>query len=1163
MNTGGFTWVGSVLDGSEAAVARALIGTARISLLVLPDDQQLARLHKTLAFFAPCHRILRFPAWDCLPYDRVGPSRALTSVRLKTLLLLRQIEAKGDQRPTILVATVNALLQRVVPKAFFEGQVLRIKSGDSCPPGRLTRFLAQAGYRSVSTVTEPGEFAQRGGLIDLFPTGAAAPVRVDFFDDQIDSLKHFDPVEQRTTKQAQVITLLPASEVPSDADARTTFRRAYRERFGATGQNDPLYAAVSEGRPYAGQEHWQPMFFDSPLVSLLSYLPADAPIILDRLVQKAATARLEAISDFYQARLTSLEAEQQARKSEQSFYFPITPEQLYWTQAQWQGLAEGRQVWHLSAYDVPQGAEVPTLARRVAPGLSFAAERQDPEANVYAVLRSQVRAHQKTGGKVLVASLSSGSQARLRDLLFEAGLQAQREVRSSDDLAALNKMVLGFTVLPLDQGFRLDGLLVVTEQDILGARLIRPRKRKKADAFLRDINVLSEGDLVVHIDHGIGQYLGLETLDLGGAPHDVLHLQYAGGDRLYLPVENIELLSRYGESGEGLELDRLGTTAWQTRKAKAKTRLFAIAEGLMAIAAARQLKSAPRFEVAPDIMAEFASGFAYAETEDQLSTIDDVLEDLAEGKPMDRLVVGDVGFGKTEVAIRAAFVAAMQGGQVALVVPTTLLARQHYQTFSARFAGTSIQVEQISRLVTGKALSEAKDRIARGQSQILVGTHGVLAKSFKYHDLGLVIVDEEQRFGVKQKERLKELRENVHMLTLTATPIPRTLQLALTGVKDLSLISTPPVDRLALRTFVMPWDPVILREALMREHFRGGQSFVVCPRVRDLDDLGTRLSRLVPELKTAVAHGALRPQELEDTMTAFTEGRIDILVSTNIVENGIDIATANTIIIHRAHMFGLSALYQLRGRVGRSKQRGYAYLTLPQGLGLTGAAEKRLAIMKTLDGLGAGFNLASHDLDIRGAGNLVGEEQSGHIREVGIELYQSMLEDAVEQAKLGADLGLPGQDLREAWSPQINLGLPVLIPQSYVADLGLRLSLYRRLGGLEDAQEVEGFAAELIDRFGPLPIETENLLGVIKLKIEAKAAGIQKVEVGPKGALLTFWQNKFANPEALLVWLKKNQGLITKRPDQRLFYCRSFDSQADQLPHMSRLLKNLRKLAQA
>ena len=1163
MTTRSLTWVGSVLEGAESALVPALIKDARLSLLVVPDDAQLARVQARLAFFAPDHRILGFPAWDCLPYDRVGPSRDLVSARLKTLMLLRQIEAKQDRKPTILVVTVNALLQRVVPAQFFDGQVLRLKPGGTLAPAQLTSFLALAGYAAVSTVTEPGEFAQRGGLIDVFPTGAKAPVRIDFFDDEIDTLKHFDPAGQRTTKAASALTLLPASEIPSHADARERFRLRYRETFGATGQSDPLYAALSEGRAYAGQEHWQPLFFEGALPSLLSYLPAAAPLILDCQVQEAAQARLEAIEDFYQARLASLEVERAAKKSEQSLYYPIRPETLYWQSADWDRLTEQRQAWHFSSFDVPAQAALPVLTKAVRPGISFAAERRDPEANLYEAVRREVRSHQKSGGKALIACASQGSKERLKQTLFEAGVQVQRDVTRADQVQALDKMAVGFAVLPLAAGFRLDRLLVLTEQDVLGERLIRPRKRKKADAFLRDVESLSLGDLVVHVDHGIGRYEGLETLDLGGAPHDVLHLAYAGGDRLYLPVENVELLSRYGDAGEGMALDRLGSAAWQNRKARAKRQLFAIAEGLMAVAAARQLKSAPAFDMAPDLMAEFAARFPYVETDDQQDAIEDVLQDLTKGRPMDRLVVGDVGFGKTEVAIRAAFAAAMQGAQVAVVVPTTLLARQHTQTFAERFADTSIRVEHISRLVTGAALKSAKERIAQGQAQIIIGTHGILAPSFAYHELGLVIVDEEQRFGVKQKERLKQLRENVHVLTLTATPIPRTLQLALTGVKELSLIATPPVDRLSVRTFVMPWDPLILREALMREHFRGGQSFIVCPRIRDLADMEERLGKLVPELKSALAHGSLAPADLEDIMEAFTQRKIDILLSTNIVESGIDIATANTLIIHKAHMFGLSALYQLRGRVGRSKQRGYAYLTLPQGHRLTPAAEKRLAVMKTLDGLGAGFNLASHDLDIRGAGNLVGEEQSGHIKEVGVELYQSMLEEAVQRAKLSADLGVEGLDLVDTWSPQINLGMSVLIPATYVGDLGLRLALYRRLGALETDQDREGFAAELIDRFGALPPETENLLAVIGLKILAKAAGVHKVEVGPKGAVLTFWQNAFAAPEALMDWCQKNAQLITVRADQRLFYRHAFDADASKVPAIKRILTNLKKLAQS
>lgn len=1162
MNDEALTWVGSVLDGAEASVVRELIGNSRMSCLVVPDDSQLARVQATLKFFVPDHRVLVFPAWDCLPYDRVGPSKDLISTRLKTLMLLRQIEAKNDSKATILVITVNALLQRVVPASFFKGQVARLKVGIAFPPLKLARFLTQAGYSGVSTVTEPGEFAQRGGLVDVYPSGASSPVRIDFFDDEIETIKQFDPLEQRSTKSIDAITLLPASELPSDVDAKERFRLAYRAEFGATGQRDPLYTAISEGRAYVGQEHWQPLFFEEKLPSILSYIPDDAPLILDRNVQDAAMARIERINDFYQARVSSLEIEKVSKKSEQVFYYPVAPDTMYLDLGYWDSIADTRRVWHLSAFDLPVLEDLNTRANLVQPGINFSRERQDPEVNLYEAVRNEIRSHQKARGKVLVGCLTAGSLERLKTLLFEGGLHVQRNVTRINEVHDLEKMAVGFAVLPLEAGFRIENLLVVTEQDILGERLARPRKRKKADAFLKDTDSLNEGDLVVHVDHGIGRYEGLETLQIEDAPHDVLLLTYAAGDRLYLPVENVELLSRYGESGEGLELDRLGSNAWQTRKAKAKKQLFAIAEGLMTVAAARQLKSAPSFEVSSELMAEFSAGFPYAETDDQINAIDEVLEDLAKGRPMDRLVVGDVGFGKTEVAIRAAFAAAMQGGQVAVVVPTTLLARQHYQNFSKRFEGTSIRVEHISRLVTGKSLREAKARIQLGESQIVIGTHGVLASSFKYQDLGLVIVDEEQRFGVKQKERLKELRENVHVLTLTATPIPRTLQLALTGVKELSLIATPPVDRLSVRTFVMPWDPVILREALMREHFRGGQSFIVCPRVRDLEEMREKLEKLVPELKAAVAHGSLAPNELEDIMNAFTNRNIDILLSTNIVESGIDIATANTLIIHKAHMYGLSALYQLRGRVGRSKERGYAYLTLPQGLRITPTAEKRLAVMKTLDGLGAGFNLASHDLDIRGAGNLVGEEQSGHIKEVGVELYQSMLEEAVQKAKLGADLGLPGMEITDVWSPQINLGMSVLIPQAYVSDLGLRLSLYRRLGELRSGHEVEGFAAELIDRFGKMPNETMNLIEVVKLKILAKSANVHKVEVGPKGGLLTFWQNNFPKPDALMDWCKKNEGLITIRPDQRLFYRRAFGDEESKLGPIGKLLTSLSTLAQ-
>jgi len=713
-------------------------------------------------------------------------------------------------------------------------------------------------------------------------------------------------------------------------------------------------------------------------------------------------------------------------------------------------------------------------------------------------------------------------------------------------------------VLPLETGFEGPGLAVIGEQDILGDRLVRKARVKKASDALTEASSLAVGDLVVHADHGIGRFVGLTTIEAAGEPHDCLELHYQGGDKLYLPVENIELLSRYGSDESGVILDKLGGVAWQSRKAKLKQRIRDMAEKLIKVAAMRELRRAPVLSPPDGTYDEFSARFPYEETEDQVTSINAVLDDLASGRPMDRLICGDVGFGKTEVALRASLIAVLAGKQVAVVVPTTLLARQHFHTFTERFRGFPVKIAQASRLVAGKELSAVKKGLKDGDIDIVIGTHALLGKAIQFADLGLLIVDEEQHFGVKHKERLKELREDVHVLTLTATPIPRTLQLALSGVREMSLIATPPVDRLAVRTYVAPFDPMTLREALLRERFRGGQTFFVVPRISDLDEAAAFLQEHAPELKVARAHGQMPSSELDQVMNAFYDRQYDVLLSTTIVESGLDIPSANTLIVYRADRFGLAQLYQLRGRVGRSKIRAYAYFTIPADMRITPTAEKRLKVLQSLDTLGAGFILASHDLDIRGAGNLLGEEQSGHIREVGYELYQSMLEEAVAALKGGE-----GAMIDDQWSPRINLGTCVLIPDEYVPDLQVRLGLYRRLSGVETIDAIEAFAAELIDRFGPLPEEVRHLLDVVEIKGLCRQAGIDQIDAGPKGAVIGFRNNSFANPEGLIAFIGDAGKQVKLQPDHKLIYYANWPSPEDRLKGARDLLKRLAKIAGA
>jgi transcription-repair coupling factor (superfamily II helicase) len=696
---------------------------------------------------------------------------------------------------------------------------------------------------------------------------------------------------------------------------------------------------------------------------------------------------------------------------------------------------------------------------------------------------------------------------------------------------------------------------------VLGDRLVRgARARRRADDFLTEAASLSTGDLVVHVEHGIGRYLGLQTIEALGAPHECVALEYAGAAKLYLPVENIELLSRYGDGGDGaVQLDRLGGGAWQARKARLKERLREIADRLIRVAAERLLRSAPRMVPPPGAWDEFCARFPYEETEDQLRAIADVLDDLGSGRPMDRLVCGDVGFGKTEVALRAAFVAAMSGRQVALVCPTTLLARQHAKGFAARFQGAPLEVRQLSRFIGAKEAAATREGLADGTVDIVIGTHALLAKGIRFKDLGLLIIDEEQHFGVQHKERLKQLRADVHVLTMTATPIPRTLQLAMSGVRELSLIATPPVDRLAVRTYVAPFDPVTVREALLRERYRGGQAFYVVPRIADLPDAEHFLKEHVPEVRYVVAHGQMAAGELDQRMNAFYDGDYDVLLATTIIESGLDIPSANTLIVDRADMFGLAQLYQIRGRVGRSKARAYAYLTTEPRKRLTEGAARRLKVLGSLDTLGAGFTLASHDLDIRGAGNLLGEEQSGHIREVGYELYQDMLEETIAKLRAGEIEGLTEAD--EAWAPQINLGAPVLIPEYYVPDLDVRLGLYRRLSGLESRQELEGFAAELHDRFGKPPAEVETLLRVVRIKTMCRRAGVAKLDGGPKGATVQFRGDRFADPAGLVRFIQDQKGLA-KVKENKLVVRRDWPDPEARVKGAFAIVRDLAKLVE-
>jgi transcription-repair coupling factor (superfamily II helicase) len=1149
-----------VADGAEGLVladlARSVAARAdapAISLgVICRDGQRMAQLSRALGFFSPDLLVMEFPAWDCLPYDRVSPNASVVAQRMTALSHLARVKGRG--RPSILLTTVNAALQRVPARDFVATHALSVAPGNFIGMAGIIEWLELNGFLRASTVREPGDYAVRGGILDLFAPGMDLAVRLDFFGDVLETIRSFDSETQRSEGELRALDLVPVAEFQLNTETIRRFRTSYVAQFGAASPGDLLYEAVTEGRRYPGMEHWLPLFHKK-LETLFDYLPGTV-LALEHLAEDAARKRLAQISDYYEARNQAL------NEGVTPPYKPVPPDGLYLSENEWDARLNTEKLASLTPFAVPEAQGVIDIDARA--GRNFAAERAEPGANVFEAVSQHVLDLQAAGKRVAIALWSEGARERMSHVLADHRLQNLSPVDSWPQALGLPKLAVALGVLGIESGFETADTAIVSEQDILGDRLVRPRRAsRQAENFIAEVTSLTPGDLVVHVDHGIGRFSGLQAIEAAGAPHDCLEIHYADDTKLFLPVENVDLLSRYGSEESGVELDRLGSRSWQARKARMKSRIREIAGELIKIAAERQLREAPRLSVGPGAYDEFCAGFPYEETDDQLAAIDSTIKDIGSGRPMDRLICGDVGFGKTEVALRAAFITAVSGKQVAVVVPTTLLARQHFKTFSERFHSFPVHVAQASRLVPVAKLTTVKAGLADGSVDIVIGTHALLGRSIKFKDLGLLVVDEEQHFGVAHKEKLKALRSEVHVLTLTATPIPRTLQLALTGVRDLSIIASPPIDRLAVRTFVSPFDPLTVREALLREKYRGGQAFYVCPRIEDLAGAKDFLDENVPEVRVAVAHGQMPAAVLDDVMSAFYDGKYDVLLSTTIIESGLDIPTANTLIVHRADRFGLAQLYQLRGRVGRAKLRAYALLTLPAQQKITAQAERRLKVLQSLDTLGAGFQLASHDLDIRGAGNLLGEEQSGHIKEVGFELYQQMLEEAVMSLKAG--LTAPVAD---RWSPQITIGVALLLPEDYVADLSVRLALYRRLAEIEDEREVDAFAAELVDRFGKLPLEVEHLLQVVVIKALSRSANVEKVEAGPKGVVLAFRDNVFANPEGLIRYIHEQGAGARMRNDpknakaQQLVFFEVWPRPVERLKGTAAILRKLVSIAE-
>lgn len=1143
----------SVAKGFGAFLAGNFAQNSSTDILyILEDGTALADAAAEAAYVYPDLQILKFPAWDTVPYDRTSPNPAIVAQRIACLAEL--VSNPTPKKPRLILTSVGAVLQKLPPQKIFLNSMREVSADNKLNFDDFLHYAAVNGYTRTAQVFEPGEFAVRGDIIDIFPTGTDEPLRIDLFDDEVERIRTFDVMTQRTTGELKSYRFEVMSEVVLDANTIKCFRSKYREAFGADFNGDEIYEAVSSGRKYIGVENWLPFFYDDPLPTLFDYLPAAALVVSDK-VFEAAVSKADSIADYYHARLEALKIKSSA---ETEAYRPVKPELLYLTDKQFEQKTADKKAVVLTAMNIPAAETV--IDCQLVPGRVFSSAKNIAAGEVYLELKNYLAENKKL--KRVIACSSEGSRERLFSLMSEYEIPELTFADTWQEALqkASSKTVL--TLMPLAHGFKGEGLCLISEQDILGEKQNR-RKQKKFTSkdFIADVSSLSVGELVVHIEHGIGRFMGLETITAGGAPHDCLKIIYAHEDKLFVPVENIDVLSRYGLDDDNIELDTLGGAAWSAKKARVKAKIRDIAEKLIKIAAERHLKKAECFVPPQGMFDDFCARFPYNETDDQLNAISDVMADLNAAIPMDRLICGDVGFGKTEVALRAAFAVAASGAQVALIVPTTLLARQHYQNFKARLEGFPIRVRMLSRLVTPKEARETKQGLKEGSVEIVIGTHALLSEKIEFCNLGLLIIDEEQHFGVAHKEKLKQIKSDVHVLTLTATPIPRTLQMSLTGVKSLSVIATPPVDRLTARSFVMPFDKVMIKEAVYREKYRGGQTFFVCPRVSDIHEVEKELKNLLPDVKILVAHGQMPVKQLEEVMNEFADGQGDILLSTTIIESGIDMPRVNTMIVYRADMFGLAQLYQLKGRIGRSKVRGYAYFTIPPKRKLKPIAERRLSILQALDTLGAGFSLASHDMDIRGAGNILGEEQSGHIKEVGVSLYQHMLEEEVLRLRSGVLADEQAKEVQD-WAPQITTGIPIMIPESYVRDLGIRLGLYKRIGDIKDNEGIADMKEELIDRFGKLPPEVENLLTTVEIKIMCRTAGIDRVDAGAKGLLIGFRNNVFSKPEKLMDLIVSSFGAIKVRPDQRLFIEKDLSSYDTRVAVIKQYVGKIAALAQ-
>jgi transcription-repair coupling factor (superfamily II helicase) len=1105
--------------------------SARPVLVLATDPRHADQLEAEIRFFADdVLPVSHFVEWETLPYDSFSPHQDIISRRLQVLAGL------PDQQCGIIVASMPSLLQRLPPTDYVGARSLTLVKGQMLERQQFVDKLVSAGYLRVPQVDEHGEFAIRGSLLDIFPMGSAAPLRVDFFGDEIESLRFFDPDSQLSGETVDDVQILPAREIPLDSPSIRYFRERYRERFEGQPARSRVYREVSDGVAHGGIEYYLPMFFEST-ATLLDYLPDNAVLLLPSEHAQVLAGAWQEINERYE--LCSMDPERPVLRPAESFSEPDDLSQRF---AAYSRIA-------YSSQSLRESGANRNLPARLPPAIRIEARYEDAARAVVEFLNAY-------DGRVLFTAESSGRRESIVEMLNARGLDVFRVEGWQAFLGSTRKV--GVTVSPIEMGVLLpeSGIAIISEQQLFGERPRQRSRRRRAErdpeSIIRQLNDLEEGSPVVHAEYGVGRYLGLTTLETSGVFGEFLSLEYAGGDKLYVPVHSLDLISRYtGASPENAPLHRLGSDQWAKARQRAIRKIRDVAAELLDIYARRAARPGHRFHWPEADYRAFEEGFPFEPTDDQTRTIDEVLEDLATDKPMDRVVCGDVGFGKTEVALRASFAAVNGGKQVAILVPTTLLAQQHGQTFRDRFADWPVRVEVLSRFRSQKGAEDVVKGMRNGTVDIVIGTHRLLQHTKDFADIGLVIVDEEHRFGVRHKEAIKSLRSEVDVLTLTATPIPRTLNMALGGLRDMSLITTPPADRLAVKTFVGEWNDVVIREACLREIKRGGQVYFIHNRVEDIASVGERLAKLVPEASIRIGHGQMPERELEQVMVDFYRRRFNVLLCTTIVESGLDVPTANTIVINRADRFGLAQLHQLRGRVGRSHHRAYAYLIAPPRAALTADAVKRLEAIDSLEDLGSGFVLATHDLEIRGAGELLGDTQSGQIQEIGFSLYTELLGRAVDSLRAGREPDLEGPLHAGV---EINLHIPALLPEDYMPDVHLRLILYKRIASADSTEQLRDLQVEMIDRFGLLPEAAKNLMRIAAIKLEAVTLGIEKIDAAESGGYIQFGGQARVDPVSLVRLVQEDGHTYRMRSAHRLQFRKELSDAAQRFKFIEDLL---------